>query len=69
MASENKCPSCGKPHAFSIVEEGEVDAYVTERDWEAMPIDPEATYRVYVCPSAEGFVVASSEGELLWRPK
>lgn len=65
--SPNVCPSCGDEHAFSIVDEGEVNTYLNARDLNSFPVNPGATYRVYVCGN-RGFVVASSEGELLAGP-
>lgn len=55
--SPNICPSCGEPHAFSIMDAEEAQLYVPE-DEELPSDDPEATYRVYICPEQEDRVIA-----------
>lgn len=72
-STPNRCPSCDEPHAFSLIEEAEIDAYVTDRNFDLMPRPPitdERFYRVYVCPAWDGgFVVASEDGDLLNTPE
>lgn len=62
MTTPNKCPYCGKPHAFSIIGAADLVHYPNPEDFGQGYLEDADTFHVYVCPKSDtGFIVVEGE--------